>query len=61
MIIERVLLFTLWDNCALGLQDKLQKFQNRAARVITGAYYDVRSSEVLNKLGWETLAIRDEN
>ncbi len=48
----------LWDNCGLGLQDKLQKFQNRAARVITGANYDVRSSEVLIKLGWETLARR---
>ncbi len=44
----------------MGLQDKLQKFQNRAARVITGADYDVRSSEVLNKLGWETLAKRRE-
>ncbi len=50
----------LWDNCGLGLQDKLQKFQNRAARVITGADYDVRSSEVRNKLGWETLARRRE-
>ncbi len=50
----------LWDNCGLGLQDKLQKFQNRAARVITEADYDVRSSEVLNKLGWETLARRRE-
>ncbi len=29
-------------------------------RVITGADYDVRSSEVLNKLGWETLARRRE-
>ncbi len=44
----------------MGLQDKLQKIPNRAARVITGADYDVRSSEVLNKLGWETLARRRE-
>ncbi len=28
--------------------------------MITGADYDVRSSEVLNKLGWETLARRRE-
>ena len=48
----------LWDNCGLGLQDKLQRFQNRAARVITGADYDVRSVEVLNTLGWETLVNR---
>ena len=26
----------LWDNCGIGLKDKLQKFQNRTARVITG-------------------------
>ncbi len=31
----------LWDNCGIGLKDKLQKFQNRAARVITGATYDI--------------------
>ena len=26
----------LWDNCGMGLKDKLQRYQNRAARVITG-------------------------
>ena len=30
-------------------------FQNRAARVITGSTYDIRSINVLNHLGWETL------
>ncbi len=46
----------LWDNCRIGLRDKLQKFQNRAARVITGSTYDTRSVDhVLNMLGWETL------
>ena len=48
----------LWDNCGKVLQDKLQKFQNRAARIITGASYDVRSAEVLDTLGWETLDAR---
>ena len=38
----------LWDNCGIGLKDKLQKFQNRAARVITGSTYDIRSIDVLN-------------
>jgi hypothetical protein len=29
---------TLWDNCGVnGLKDRLQKYQNRPARVITGA------------------------
>ena len=37
------------------IKDKLQKFQNRAARVITGSTYDLRSIDVLNHLGWETL------
>jgi hypothetical protein len=26
----------VWENCSVYLQDKLQKMQNRAARVITG-------------------------
>ena len=46
----------LWDTCGKGLQDKLQKFQNRAARVISGVNYaETRSSDVLESLGWETL------
>ena len=48
----------LWDNCGKVLQDKLQKFQNRAARIITGASYDVISADVLDTLGWETLDAR---
>ena len=40
----------LWDNCGKVLQDKLQKFQNRAARIITGASYDARSADVLDTL-----------
>ena len=49
----------LWDNCGKVLQDKLHKIQNRAARFITGASYDVRSADVLDTLGWETLDARD--
>ena len=41
----------LWDNYGKGLRDKLQKFQNRAARIITGASYDVRSADVLDTSG----------
>ena len=40
----------LWDNCGIGLKDRLQKYQNRAARVITGPTYDIRSSDLLEKL-----------
>ncbi len=46
---------TLWGNCGKSLKDKLQKFQSRAARVITGASYDVRSTDILTTLSWETL------
>jgi hypothetical protein len=36
----------------------LQKYQNRAARVITGATYDIRSSELLDNLNWKPLEER---
>ncbi len=48
----------LWDNCGIGLKDKLQKFQNRAARVITGATYDIQSSDILENLNWKALEER---
>jgi hypothetical protein len=43
------------------LQDKLQRFQSHAARVVTGATYDVRSLDILNTLSWETLDNRRKN
>ena len=48
----------VWENCSVELQDKLQKMQNRAARVITGKPYDTRISDMLNELGWQPLAER---
>ena len=33
----------------------MEKLQNRAARIITGASYSQRSSDVLCELGWMTL------
>ncbi len=38
--------------------DKLQKLQNRAARVITGRTYEVSSKYVLNELNWQPLRQR---
>ena len=35
----------LWDNCGGGLKNKLQRLQNRAARVITGSTFDIRSDD----------------
>ena len=39
----------VWQNCKLELQSKLQ---NRAARIITGDNWEIRSKDVLNKLNW---------
>ena len=46
---------TLWDNCGGGRKNKLQRLQNRAARVITESTFDIRSVDVRNMLGWESL------
>ena len=45
----------LWDICGKHLLDKLQKFQNRAARIIASLSYEINSADVLESLGWETL------
>ena len=38
----------VWGDCSKTRADKLQKLQNRAARIITRADYSIRSSDVLN-------------
>ena len=48
----------VWHNCNKGFKEKLQKLQNRAGRIITRSSYDVRSAEILEKLGWLTLEHR---
>ena len=45
----------VWVNCSQTLKNKVQRLQNRAARVITGDSYDIRSKDILNKLGWKNL------
>ena len=49
---------SVWGNCGKVLRDKLQKLQNRAARVITFAHLDTPSSEALDSLNWESLEQR---
>ena len=44
-----------WGNINKGLADKLQKMQNRAARIFTFSNYEVRSRVLLDELGWERL------
>ena len=48
----------VWSNCGEYLRGKLQKLQNRAARVTTGDSYEIRSIDILKKLDWKTLSER---
>ena len=48
----------VWDGLNNELSEKLQKIQNRAARVITKTSYDTRSRLLRKKLHWDTLAVR---
>ena len=45
----------VWDNISDQLSDALQMLKNRAAQVITGADYQMPTSELLSKLGWSSL------
>lgn len=51
----------VWDGLDKGLVVKLQRLQNRAARIITRASWEVRSNDILSNLGWETLKSRRYN
>ena len=47
--------FIVWDSIGDTQIDKLQKLQNREARIITGASYLKRSSNLLRELKWMNL------
>ena len=48
----------VWGDLNKGLSEKLQKMQNRAARIISGANYEIRSADILKSLEWHPLHIR---
>ena len=48
----------VWDIGNAYSLEKLQKLQNRVARVITGKSYDVRSKDILEELSWQSLMER---
>ena len=48
----------LWDICGKHLLDELQKYQNRAARIIASVSYEIDSADVLETLDWETIESR---
>ena len=49
---------TVWDGLGETLSTKLQKLQNRAARVIMRSSYDTDASVLLDNLRWDNLSSR---
>ena len=45
----------VWGGCGSTLKIKLQKLQNRAARVLTFSDYDANATELFETLGWKDL------
>ena len=45
----------VWGNCNKTLAAKLQKLQNRSARILTFSSYDTNADCLLEGLGWENL------
>ena len=42
-------------SCGKTLRDKLQRLQNRAARVLANSNFDADASILFNELGWKNL------
>ena len=49
---------SVWDRCSAKLSDKMQKLQNRAARIITKSNYDSSATQLLESLHWDDLSKR---
>ena len=45
----------IWGCCNKPLSIKLQKLQNRAARIVLRASYDTNADSIIDKLGWRKL------
>ncbi|MCG8079340.1 MAG: hypothetical protein JAY75_24360, partial [Candidatus Thiodiazotropha taylori] len=51
----------LWDNCSQYEKDELDKIQNEAARIATGATKLVSIKDLYNEIQWESLDDRRKN
>ena len=51
---------SVWDGLGETLSCKMQKLQNRAARVIMRTNYDASAGILLDSLHWENLSLRHE-
>ena len=45
----------VWGVCGIAALDKLQKLQNRAARIVTKSPYNASALPIIRKLGWQTV------
>ena len=52
---------TIWDNCTLYEKQELDKIQNEAARIATGATALVSIQDLHNEVGWKSLQTRRTN
>ena len=50
----------VWSSCNKNLSEKLQKLQNRAARIISHSSYDTNANLIFKRLGWLNLATQRE-
>ena len=48
----------VWDNCFQYEANELEKIQNEAARIVTGATKLVSINKLMNETGWESLSTR---
>ena len=51
----------VWENTAKYNLQKIQKMQNRAARILTGSSYDVPTTDLKRELKWQTLEDRRDH
>ena len=49
-----------WGNCGITLRNKIQKLQDRAARVLTYSSCDVDAGHLFKLLGWKNLAYQQQ-
>ena len=45
----------VWGCCSISLAEKLQKLQNRAARILLSAPYDSNATDLFRRLNWKDL------
>ena len=50
----------VWGNCGTTLQNKVQKLQNKTARVLTYSNYDADAGYLFELLGWKNLASQQQ-